>query len=131
MILYAHVCSLKNLRPNYVNDKNLIGTLDELSKIVEYLKKDFEVKDLGKTKIYLSPELEHKANGIIVHQSTYNKRVLKRFYMDKSHPLSTFLVVWSLEPHKDLFCPNEPHEEILDPEVPYFNAIGVILKPQS
>ena len=87
----------------YVDDMNLIRTPKELSKIAEYLKKEFEVKDLGKTKLYLGLELEHKANGIIVHQSAYTKRVLKCFYMDKAYPLSTPMVVRLLEPHKDPF----------------------------
>ena len=52
----------------YVDDMNLIGTPEELSKTAEFLKKEFEVKDLGKTKLCLGLELEHKANGIIVHQ---------------------------------------------------------------
>ena len=111
----------------YVDDMNLIGTSKELSKTVEYLKKEFEVKDLGETKLCLGLELEHKANGIIVHQSTYTKRVLKRFYMDKAYPLSTPMVVRSLEPHKDSFRPKEPDEEILGPEVPYLNAIGALM----
>ena len=89
----------------YVEDMNLIGTPEELSKTTEYLKKKFKVKDLGKTKFCLSLELEHKANGIIVHQSTYTKRVLKRFYMNNAYPLSTPMVVRLLEPHKDQFRP--------------------------
>ena len=44
---------------------NLIGTPKELMKTTKYLKNEFEVKDLGKTKLYLS--LEHKINGILVH----------------------------------------------------------------
>ena len=60
----------------YVNDMNLIGTLEELSKTTEYLKKKFEIKDFGKTKFCLGLELEHKANRIIVHQLAYTKRVL-------------------------------------------------------
>ena len=34
----------------YVDDLNIIGTPEELSKVIEYLKKEFEMKDLGKTK---------------------------------------------------------------------------------
>ena len=68
----------------YVDDMNLIETFEKLSKIAEYLKKEFKVKDLGKTKLCLDQELEHKANGIIFHQSTYTKRVLKLFYMKKN-----------------------------------------------
>ena len=31
----------------YVDDLNLIGTLEEFKKIANYLKKEFEMKDLG------------------------------------------------------------------------------------
>ena len=82
----------------YVNDINLIGTPEELAKTVEYFKKEFEVKDLGKTKLCLGLQLEHKANGIIVHQSSYIKRLLKRFNMDKAHQLSTPMIVRSIDP---------------------------------
>ena len=111
----------------YVDDMNLIGTPEELSKTAEYLKKKFEVKYLGKTKLCLGLELEHKANGIIVHQLVYTKRVLKRFYMDKAYPLSTPMVVRLLEPHKDPFRPKEPDEETFGPEVPYLNTIGALM----
>ena len=37
----------------YVDDLNIIGTPEELSKAIEYLKKEFEMKDLGKTKFCL------------------------------------------------------------------------------
>ena len=36
-----------------VNDLNIIGTTNELSEIVNYFKKEFEMKDLGKTKLCL------------------------------------------------------------------------------
>ena len=34
----------------YVNDLNLVGTLEELTRTTKYLKREFEMKDLGKTK---------------------------------------------------------------------------------
>ena len=55
----------------YVDNMNLIGTLEELYKTVKYLKKQLKVKDLGKTKFFLCLEFEHKANGIIIYQSAY------------------------------------------------------------
>jgi len=61
------------------------------------------MKDLGKTKLYLGLQIEHLADWIFIHQSAYTERVLKRFYMDKAHPLSTPMVVRSLEVNKDLF----------------------------
>ena len=102
----------------YVNDMNFIGTSEELSKTTMYLKKEFKVKDLGKTKLCLDLEHEHIANGIIVYHSAYTKKVLKHFYMDNTYPLNISMVVRSLELHKDLFHPKEPDKEILGPEVP-------------
>ena len=111
----------------YIDDINLIGTPEELAKTAEYLKKEFEVKDLGKTKLCLGLQLEHKANGIIVHQSSYIERLLKHFNMDKAHPLSTPMVVRSLHPQKDQFRPRESDDEILGPKVLYLNAIGALM----
>ena len=61
----------------YVDDLNLIGTLKELTKTVNYLKKKFEMKDLGKTRYYLDLQIEHCSNGILIYQSTYIEKVLK------------------------------------------------------
>ena len=111
----------------YVDDINLIGTPEELAKTAEYLKKEFEVKDLGTSKLCLGLQLEHKANGIIVHQSSYIEILLKRFNMDKAHPLSTPMVVRSLDPQKDQFRPRESDEDILGLKVPYLNTIGALM----
>ncbi|KAM1569796.1 hypothetical protein ACFX10_034874 [Malus domestica] len=37
----------------FIDDMNLVGTLEELNKTAEYLKSEFEMKDLGKTKYCL------------------------------------------------------------------------------
>ena len=50
-----------------VDDLNLVGTLEELTKTTNCLKNEFEMKDLGKTKIYLGLQIEHLSNGILVH----------------------------------------------------------------
>ena len=47
--------------------------------------------------------------------------------MDKTHPLSTPIVVRSLDVNKDQFRPCENDEEFLGPEVPYLSAIGVLM----
>uniref|UniRef100_A0A2N9ET61 Reverse transcriptase Ty1/copia-type domain-containing protein n=1 Tax=Fagus sylvatica TaxID=28930 RepID=A0A2N9ET61_FAGSY len=85
----------------YVDDLNLVGTPEELTKTADYLKNEFEMKDLEK--------------------------VLKHFHMDKAHPLSTPMVVRSLDVKKDPFRPQEVGEETLSPEVPYLNAIGALM----
>ena len=47
--------------------------------------------------------------------------------MDKSHPLSTPMVVQSREVDKDPFRPKEYIEDILGPEVPYLSVIRALL----
>ncbi|CAM8948646.1 unnamed protein product [Rhodiola kirilowii] len=111
----------------YVDDLNIIGTSKEILEVISYLKKEFEMKDLGKTKYCLGLQIEHIQNGIFVHQSNYTKKIIKRFNMDKSNPLSTPMVVRSLDVNKDPFRPCEESEEILGQEVPYFSAIGALM----
>ncbi|XP_019176483.1 PREDICTED: uncharacterized protein LOC109171833 [Ipomoea nil] len=85
------------------------------------------MKDLGKTKFCLGLQIEHFPEGIFIHQSKYTDKLLEKFYMDKSHPLSTPIVVRSLEVDKDPYRPKEYNEDILGPEVPYLSAIGALL----
>ena len=85
------------------------------------------MKDLRKTKFCLGLQIEHLSDGIFVHQSTYTEKILNRFYMDKAHPLSTPMIVRSLDVKKDPFRPREDNEEILGPEVPYLSAIGALM----
>lgn len=87
------------------------------------IKSGFEFKDWVKTNIFLGLELEHKTNGIIIYQTSYVEKLPKHFNIGKSHPLSTPIVVRSLDPEKDHFHPKEHDEEIFGPKVPYLNVI--------
>ena len=80
----------------YVDDLNLIRTSEELIKTTNYLKKEFEMKDLGKTTYCLDLQIEYCLNGVLIYESSYTEKVMKLFYMDKSHPLSSPMVVRSL-----------------------------------
>lgn len=111
----------------YVDDLNIIGTDKEIVETMIYLKEEFEMKDLGKTKYCLGLQIEHLQSGIFLHQLTYTKKVLKRFNMDKVNPLSTLMVVRSLNIKNDPFRPCEDNEEIIGPEVPYLSAIGALM----
>ena len=111
----------------YVDDLNLIGTPEELIKTINYLKKKFEMKDLGKTKYFFGLQIKHCSDGVLINQSTYIEKVLKRFHMNKSHPLSFPIVVRSLEVTKDPFRLREENEELLGLEVPYLSAIGALM----
>ena len=77
----------------YVNNLNLIRTLEELIKTTNYLKKEIEMKYLRKTRYCLRLQIEYCLNGVLIHQSSYTEKVLKRFHMDKSHPLLSPMVV--------------------------------------
>jgi hypothetical protein len=53
--------------------------------------------------------------------------MLKRFNMDKAHPLSTSMVVRSLDVKKNSYRPRENNEKALGPEVPYLSTIGALM----
>jgi hypothetical protein len=63
------------------------------------------MKDFGITKLCIGLQIEQLHNGIFFHQSNYIQNMLKRFNMDKTHPLSTPMVVQSLDMKKDPYRP--------------------------
>ena len=85
------------------------------------------MKDLGKIKYCLGLQIEHCSDGVLIHQSTYTEKVPKCFHMDKSHPLSSLMVVRSLDVTKHPFWPKEENEELLGLEVPYLSLIGALM----
>ena len=111
----------------YVDDLNIIETPEKLQKAANCLKLEFEIKDLSRTKFCLDLQIEHLKNGNFMHRSAYISKILKGFYMDKAHPLSTPMDVRLLEIDKDHFRPKENDEELLGPEVPYLSALGAIM----
>jgi hypothetical protein len=70
----------------YVDDLNIIGHTKDIDEAHNHLKKEFEMKNLGKTKFCLGLQIEHLQTGILVHQSAYIKKVLEKFNMDKGYP---------------------------------------------
>ena len=75
------------------------------------------MKDLGKTKFCQGLQIEHFPIGVLVHQSTCTKKILKCFHMDKAHPICLPMIVRSLDVKKDPFRPYEKGEELIGPEV--------------
>ena len=78
----------------YVDDLNIVGTARDIEEAMAYLKAEFEMKDLGKTKFCFGLQLEHLPEGVFIHQSTYTKRVLEKFNMSECHLVKT---PWSFE----------------------------------
>jgi len=60
-----------------------------------YLKDKFEMKDLEEIKYCIGLQIEHLQSGILLDQSNYTNKVLKRSNMDKANSLSTPMVVRS------------------------------------
>ena len=56
---------------------NLVGTSEELTKTTKYLKREFKMKDLGKTKFCFNLQIEHFSTRVLVNQSAYTKKILK------------------------------------------------------
>jgi hypothetical protein len=111
----------------YVDDLNIIGHAKYIDKEHNHLKKEFEMKDLGKIKFCLGLQIEHLHTGILVHQSAYVKKVLEKFNMDKAYPQRTPMIVCTLEKDKDPFRPKQEGEEILGAEYLYLSAIGALM----
>ena len=65
--------------------------------------KEFELKDLGKIKFCLELQIEYLRGEMLVHQSNYTEKVLKRFYMDNAHLLSSLMKVRTLKLKDDPF----------------------------
>jgi hypothetical protein len=104
----------------YVDDLNIIGHTEDIEVACTYLKAEFEMKDLGKTRFCLGLQIdEHLPEGILVHQMTYTKKVLERFNMSKAHPLKTPMVVRSLDEDKNPFRRRSDDEKVLGPEISY------------
>ena len=85
------------------------------------------MKDLGKTKFCLGLQIKNFPTRVLVHQSTYTNKILKRFYMDKAHPLSSPIIICSLDVKNDPFRHCEKDKELLGSEVPYLSAICALM----
>ncbi|KAL9273575.1 Pentatricopeptide repeat-containing protein [Drosera capensis] len=65
---------------------------------------------------YVPNSMEYLSEGILIHQSTYMEKVLARFRMDKTHPFTTPMMVYSLDVKKDAFRFKKDDDDLLDPE---------------
>jgi hypothetical protein len=107
----------------YVDDLNIIGTHKEIEEASSYLKYEFEMKDLGKTKFCLGLQLENFEGGILIHQSTYTQKVLERFGFEKAYPAKTPMIRRSLQVDQDPYRPRKEGEDVLGAEHSYLSAI--------
>jgi hypothetical protein len=86
----------------YVDDLNIIGHAKDIDEARNHLKKEFEMKDLDKTKFCLGLQIEHLRTGIFVYQSACVKKVLEKFNMGKAYPQRTPTIVRAFVPWKKI-----------------------------
>ena len=74
----------------YVDDLAFYGPdQSKIAKIIKQLESEFEVTNLGDATWLLGIHIEYSEQGITLSQCTYIDKVLKRFGMEKSRPVST------------------------------------------
>ena len=95
------------LELQFVVNKNLTKTPEELEKTALHLKMEFEIKGIGKTHLCLDLKLKHCSDGTLVCQSNYTPKV---------SPLSIPLIVHTL-------YANETLEEVMESEISYLSFI--------
>jgi hypothetical protein len=89
----------------YVDDLNIIGHTKDIDEAQDHLNTEFKMKDLGRIKFFIGLQLEHIQTGILMHQSIYVQKILKKFNMDKAYSARTPTVVRALEKNADPFMP--------------------------
>lgn len=96
------------------------------------MKYEFQMKDLKRIKSCWVIQVKHLSSIIFVYQSTYTEKILDRFYMDKSHLLTTPMILWSIKIKEDPFYPKTPKSQMKrfnsDPTKRYYNRIKHILR---
>ncbi|KAM2360608.1 hypothetical protein ACFXTH_002983 [Malus domestica] len=90
----------------YVVDMNLTKALEEFEKIVSHLKMEFEMKDRGKTRLYLELKFKRCFDGILAYESNYTPKVLPFGY---TYDLPTLYA-------------NKTLEEVMKSKVPYLSS---------
>jgi hypothetical protein len=100
----------------YVDDIALYevpSSTDE--KIIPSLKNEFQITDLGEATWLLGLHITYTSNGIYLSQQAYIQKILDKFSMDKSSPVST-----PSDPGTQLLKA-QPESQINDPA--YYQAI--------
>ena len=104
LLVYAYsLCWIFAIVIVYVEHLNFVGTPEELTRIVDYLKSKFERKYPRKQNFCLDLQIKYFSIEILVYYLTYTTKALKHFHIGKLHPLSSSMIVRSLKVKKNLF----------------------------
>ena len=85
------------------------------------------MKDLVKTKKFINLQIQHFPNKALVQHSTYIKKILKCFNMDKAHPLSSPMVVQPFDVKKRPISSLRKGENLHGLEVSYLSTISTLM----
>ncbi|GKA71337.1 zinc finger, CCHC-type containing protein [Tanacetum coccineum] len=74
----------------YVDDMLIFGTDQvQVDLTKEFLSSRFSMKDMGEADVILGIRIKHESNGIVISQSHYIEKVLKKFNYSDCTPVST------------------------------------------
>ena len=108
----------------YVDDMLIVGQdVDMIQKLKREFSKTFDMKDLGSAKRILGMEImrDRKAGKLWLSQERYIERMLERFNIKNSKPVSTPLI-GHFKLSKRLF-PSTEKEKGEMPVIPYSSAV--------
>ena len=109
-----------------MDDINLISTKSAYQYAIQRLESRFDIKFLGKTSLCLGLQISHLPDGaMLLHQTAYTRRILKRFGMHHANSLATPMIGKS-RTLQDPYTPASEEEEEID-KPGYLVAVGALL----
>ena len=110
----------------YVDDINLIGTDSACKYTITRLESRFDIKLLGRTSLCLALQISHLPDGaVLLHQTAYTRRLLKRFGMHHANSLAAPMIGRS-RTFQDPYTSASEEEEEVDKQG-YLAAVGALL----
>nr|GEY40507.1 hypothetical protein [Tanacetum cinerariifolium] len=103
----------------YVVDMLIFGTdQNQLDKTKKFLSSRFSMKDMREADVILGIKIKHENKGIVITQSHYIKKILKKFNREDCSPVST-----AMDPVKKL----KPNTGKPVDQLEYSRAIGYLM----
>ena len=112
----------------YVDDMLIVGQdLNMINRLKVELSKTFDMKDLGPSKHILGMQItrDRESKKLWLSQETYIERILERFNMQHSKPVSTPLATHFKLSRK--CCPVTEEERDEMSSIPYASAVGSLM----
>ena len=107
----------------YVDDLNILGTLELCKYVQEILTNNFDMKYLGQTTYCLGLQVHYVPNGgILLHRQAYVQKILKLFQMDQANPFAAPMIGRS-KTNDGPYQPRGEEEEIVD-KPKYLTTVG-------